>query len=179
MISVVLVRVSLDVTNIQRMNQFLRNASIMQTFLLMYEWKTLVGVRKLRFYLITHNYGVWKSQKKSHSTLRAKRATFTFWVDKIPLKMPKIVNFWKTEAHGQTVLPERSLLIGQTLVENAKTQKYKCDIFWDFHTLVFFLSIVTFLDTKRLYFTVNLVFKIRCCSSRSLMLSDNLSNGKH
>ena len=28
------------------------------------------------------DHGVWKSQKKSHSTLRAKRATFTFWVDK-------------------------------------------------------------------------------------------------
>ena len=27
-------------------------------------------------------HGIWKSQKKSHSTLRAKRATFTFWVDK-------------------------------------------------------------------------------------------------
>ena len=30
--------------------------------------------------LIIH--GVWKSQKKSHSTLRAKRATFTYQVDK-------------------------------------------------------------------------------------------------
>ena len=38
-------------------------------------------------------HGVWKSQKKSHSTWRAKRATFTFWVDKSSLKMPKIVNF--------------------------------------------------------------------------------------
>ena len=27
-------------------------------------------------------HGVWKSQKKSHSTLRAKRATFTFRMDK-------------------------------------------------------------------------------------------------
>ena len=27
-------------------------------------------------------HGVWKSQKKSHSTLQAKRAMFTFWVDK-------------------------------------------------------------------------------------------------
>ena len=27
-------------------------------------------------------HGVWQSQKKSHSTLRAKRATFTFWGDK-------------------------------------------------------------------------------------------------
>ena len=31
---------------------------------------------------IKDEHGVWKSQKKSHSTLRAKRATFTFWVDK-------------------------------------------------------------------------------------------------
>ena len=31
-------------------------------------------------YKVTHS--VWKSQKKSHSTLQAKRATFTFWVDK-------------------------------------------------------------------------------------------------
>ena len=38
-------------------------------------------------------HGVWKSQKKSHSTLRAKRATFTFWLDKSWLKMPKMVQF--------------------------------------------------------------------------------------
>ena len=31
---------------------------------------------------ITQNHIVWKSPKKSHSKLRAKRATFTFWVDK-------------------------------------------------------------------------------------------------
>ena len=35
-------------------------------------------------------HGVWKSQKKPHSTLRAKRDTFTFWVNKSSLKMPKI-----------------------------------------------------------------------------------------
>ena len=40
---------------------------------------------------ITH--GVAKSQKKSHLTLRANRATFTFQADKSSLKMPKIVNF--------------------------------------------------------------------------------------
>ena len=38
-------------------------------------------------------HSVWKSSKKSHSTLRAKRATFTFWVDKSWLKIPKLVNF--------------------------------------------------------------------------------------
>ena len=40
--------------------------------------------------------------------------------------IPKIVNlasFWKSEACGQTVLPDRSLLISQKLVENAKMAK--------------------------------------------------------
>ena len=35
------------------------------------------------------HFSVWKSQKKSHSTLRA----YTFWVDKSLLKMPKMVHF--------------------------------------------------------------------------------------
>ncbi len=40
-------------------------------------------------------HGVWKSQRKYHSSLRAKQATFTFWVDKSWLKMPKMVHFCK------------------------------------------------------------------------------------
>ena len=46
--------------------------------------------------------------KKSHSTLRAKRATFTFWVDKSSLKMPKMVNFgeflktWSLQSNNVT-----------------------------------------------------------------------------
>ena len=81
-------------------------------------------------------HGVWKSQKKSHSTLRAKRATFTFWEDKSSLKNAKngpiCSSFWKPEACGQTVLPDRSVLIGQKLVENAKIKKFKWDILGDF-----------------------------------------------
>ena len=64
--------------------------------------------------------GVWKSHKKSHSTLWAKRAMLTIW-----LKMLKVVNlasFWKPEACGETVLPDRSNSIRQKLVENAKIQ---------------------------------------------------------
>ena len=45
-------------------------------------------------------HGVWKSQKKSHSTLRASGQKLT--------KMPKMVHFG-----GQTVLPDRSVLIGK------------------------------------------------------------------
>ena len=36
-----------------------------------------------------------KITKKSHSTLRAKRAKFTFWVDKSSFKMPKKCLFWR------------------------------------------------------------------------------------
>ena len=43
--------------------------------------------------------------------------------------------FWKPEACGQTVLPDRSVLIGQKLVENAKIQKSKCDILRNFQTI--------------------------------------------
>ena len=52
--------------------------------------------------------------------------------------MPKssiLASFWKTEACGQAVLPDRSVLIGQKLVENAKIKKFKCDILDDFQTL--------------------------------------------
>ena len=52
--------------------------------------------------------------------------------------MPKMVilaSVWKPKACGQTVLPDRSVLIGQKLVENAKIEKFKCDILGDFQTL--------------------------------------------
>ena len=49
--------------------------------------------------------------------------------------MVNLASFWKPEACGQTVLPGRSVLIGQKLVENAKMQTFKCDILGDFQTL--------------------------------------------
>ena len=67
-------------------------------------------------------HSVSKSPKMSHSTLRAERATFTFRVDKCLSKMPKMVNlatFCQIEACVQLVLPDRPILIGQKLVENA------------------------------------------------------------
>ena len=81
-----------------------------------------------------------KSQKKSNSTLRAKRATFILWVDKSPSKMPKMVNltsFWNPEACSQTVLP----LTKQVNFKNKyrwkilEWQKFKCDLLDDFQTL--------------------------------------------
>ena len=49
--------------------------------------------------------------------------------------------FWrvfdKPEACGQTVLPDRAVLIGQKLVKNAKIQKFKCDILSNFQTMCY------------------------------------------
>ena len=49
--------------------------------------------------------------------------------------------FLKPEACRQSVLPDRSLLIGQKLVENAKIGKFKCDIWSNFQTLLFSLKV--------------------------------------
>ena len=46
-----------------------------------------------------------------------------------------MVHFGKHEAFGETVLPDRSIFIGQKLVVNAKIEKFKCDILGDFQTL--------------------------------------------
>ena len=42
----------------------------------------------------------------------------------------------KPEAGGQVLLSDRSVLIGQKLVENAQTEKFKCNIFRLFSTNV-------------------------------------------
>ena len=43
-----------------------------------------------------------------------------------------LASFWQPENCGQTVLPDRSLLKGQNLIENANIEKLKCDIWGDF-----------------------------------------------
>ena len=42
--------------------------------------------------------------------------------------MLNLASFWKPEACGQTVLPDRSVLIGQKFEENAKIDNFKWDI---------------------------------------------------
>ena len=78
------------------------------------------------------------SKQKFYKNLRAKRASFTFWVDKSSLEMPKLsilVSFWKPEACGQKMLPDRSTLIGQKWVENTKIQKFLWYILGNFQTM--------------------------------------------
>ena len=109
-------------------------------------------------------HGVWKPQKMSHSTMRAKRATFTFWVN-ISWKCQKsfiLASFWKPEACGQTVLPDRSLLIGQKLVENAKIKTFKCDILSNYQTM--WTCFVYKKIEKILYFLGNSDITITYCT---------------
>ena len=46
-----------------------------------------------------------------------------------------LASFWKPDACGQTVLPDRSVLIGKKLVVKTNIQKFKCDILSNFQTM--------------------------------------------
>ena len=46
-----------------------------------------------------------------------------------------MASFLKPEAWGHTVVPDRSFLKGQKMVENAKIQKIECDILSNFQTM--------------------------------------------
>ena len=46
----------------------------------------------------------------------------------------KLAIFLKAEACGQKVLPDRPIMIGQKLVENAKMEKFKWDILRNFQS---------------------------------------------
>ena len=58
-----------------------------------------------------------------------------------------LLSFWKLEAFGRTVLLDRSFLIGQKLVENAKIQTFKRDIFGEFQAM-FLVNFLLFLNFK-------------------------------
>ena len=73
------------------------------------DFQTLCKIENDAFRVVC-KHCVWKSKEKSHSTLRADRATFTLWVDKSSLKMSNLESLWKPEVWCQTVLPDRSLL---------------------------------------------------------------------
>ena len=49
--------------------------------------------------------------------------------------MSILASFLKPEACGQTVSPDRSVLIGQKVLENDKIQRFKCDSLSNFQTI--------------------------------------------
>ena len=65
-------------------------------------------------------HGVWKSEKKVSFNIASEASYVYIWVDKSSLKMTKNGQFWrvfeKTEAFGQIVLPDRSILKGRKVL---------------------------------------------------------------
>ena len=78
---------------------------------------------------LKHTHDVWKSQKKSHWTLRAKKT------NQECQKYFILASFWKPEACGQKLLPDKSLSKEQKLVGNGKIDIFKCDILSNFQTM--------------------------------------------
>ena len=80
-----------------------------------------------------------KNLRKSRSQHyeRSKLRFLLEWI-KVDQKCQKwsiLASFWKSKACGQTVLPDRSLLIWQKIGEHVKIEKLYCDILGDFQTL--------------------------------------------
>ena len=83
--------------------------------------------------------GVWKSKKKVSFNIASEAIYVYIMIGQKLIKNaqngPFLRVFEKSEACGQTVLRDRSLLIEQKLVENDKIQKCKCDISSNFQTM--------------------------------------------
>ena len=77
----------------------------------------------------------WKSLKKSHSTLRAKRATFTFSVDKSWLKLSKMV-FENLKLEVKKCYQTCKFWLDNNWWKMPKS-KFKYDILGDFKTLCY------------------------------------------
>ena len=80
-------------------------------------------------------HGVWKSQKKVSFNI-ASEASYVYILSgqkfiKNAQKWSNLASFWKPEACGQPELPDRSVLIGRKLVENAKIQVRHFRWFWN------------------------------------------------
>ena len=95
---------------------------------------------KLHFWYKKKHFSQWlKSTEKSHSTLRAKRTTFTFWMGKNWSKMPK----WSWSLR-QTVSPERSIFNITKIGEKCQNSKNSNAALWWFfkHCDLFIFSAV-------------------------------------
>ena len=104
-------------------------------------------------------HGVWKSQKKVSFNI-ASEASYVYILSRQKLiknaKNGRFGEFWKLEACSQTVLPDRSVLIGQKSVKIAKIQKFKCDIWVTFKQCEFDEQVTYLDDISRLTELLNI-----------------------
>ena len=106
--------------------------------------------------------------KIDEKCLNWKKFNKTFWVDKRLLKMPKLVNFGEF-LKTWTVLPDRSFLIGQKLMKNAKIEK--CDFSSNFLTL--------WIDLRQHWHFWFLLFVIGCIAWPFVFPPTDVFHGKY
>ena len=100
--------------------------------------------------VITCKNTVLENYRKSLILQQCKRSEQRLNLGKNFINMSKVVNF------RQTVLPDRSTILGQKLVENAKIQKSKLDILAWFSNIV--LMVVKWLDWDFLHWIIQKFF---------------------
>ena len=87
--------------------------------------------RKFKIEMFSRKITVFENHRKSLN-IASKASYFYILSGQKFTKNAKNSQFWrvfdKPETCGQTVLPDRSLLKVQKFVENAKIEKFKCDI---------------------------------------------------
>ena len=101
---------------------FLHNWLPLGFLLIKFLQLVLLAFLAIRYEMYCHC--VWKSQKKSHSILQAKRATFTKFI-----KMPSMVNlasFWYPKAWDQLVL-----LDSTKILKNDQIQKNQMGVIFN------------------------------------------------
>ena len=79
-------------------------------------------------------HSVWKSPQSPIQYCERSELRLHFEWPKVDWKW-SILALKNLMAYVQTVLPDRSILIGQKWLEKAKIEKFKCDILGDFQTL--------------------------------------------
>ena len=96
-------------------------------------WKTIALL--LVFQIVLHIYCIKSIETKTQCLKIIEKVSFNIASEASGHKVIKICQKWsiltsfrKPEACGHTELPDRSVLIGQKLVKNAKIKNFKCDI---------------------------------------------------
>ena len=119
--------------------KYSENTVSITAFIFCWNWRNCSFrnlIRKVSSKKSKKSHSVWKWQKKSHSTLRAKASNVYILSGQKLIKNVKKAQFWRV-FKNLAKLPDMSVLVGQKLVKNAKFPKIWCDILgWFSNTMI-------------------------------------------
>ena len=86
-------------------------------------------IQMKHFWWISNTVTVFDNHRKKSLIQHCERSEIRLDIEwtkdqKKKKKMVNLTSFWKSEAFGQTELPDMSVLIGQKLMEKAKIKKF-------------------------------------------------------